>query len=99
MPVNTSNIPLTSALNLKLRREFIPSGEPGYRYVFRYILIYEGKSVFDTLTDVAEYYKTPFKTVEREFYKTLTRNHMEHKDIEEMIKWTQNYIATKSSIK
>lgn len=75
------------ALTLKLRRDYQIPGVPGFRYLFRYIAIYQGKGIIDTLADVAEYYKVPFRTVQNNYYKILANYNMTGKDVKELIKW------------
>lgn len=76
-----------TALTLKLRRDYQIPGVPGFRYLFRYIAIYQGKGIIDTLADVAEYYNIPFRSVQNEYYKLLNDYNMTDKDVKELIKW------------
>lgn len=76
-----------AALTLKLRREHQIPGVPGFRYLFHYIVSYSGKGIIDTLADVAEYYRIPFRSVQNNYYKILTDYNMTDKDVKELIKW------------
>ena len=75
------------ALTLKLRRDYQIPGVPGFRYLLRIITHYNNSGIIDTIREVSEYYKVPFRTVQNNYYKLLSNYYMTDKDIKELILW------------